>query len=68
MAYRNDALLKGNALKLGLFGSNCSSGRSYITAPDRWVTSWENNVKLAQMADAAGIEASIARRFGSVAG
>jgi FMNH2-dependent dimethyl sulfone monooxygenase len=59
MAYRNDALLKGNALKLGLFGSNCSSGRSYITAPDRWVTSWENNVKLAQMADAAGIEAMV---------
>lgn len=56
---RNEALLGGNTLKLGLFGPNCSSGRSYITAPERWETSWDNNVRLAQLADSLGIEALI---------
>jgi dimethylsulfone monooxygenase len=59
VAERNTILVHGNPLKLGLFGPNCSSGRSYITAPERWVTSWENNVTLAQMADAAGIECMV---------
>lgn len=59
MAARNTILRSGNALKLGLFGANCSSGRSYITAPGRWDTSWENNVKLAQIADEAGIECMV---------
>jgi FMNH2-dependent dimethyl sulfone monooxygenase len=59
MTQRNAILVHGNPLKLGLFGANCSSGRSYITAPERWVTSWENNVQLAQMADAAGIECMV---------
>jgi alkanesulfonate monooxygenase SsuD/methylene tetrahydromethanopterin reductase-like flavin-dependent oxidoreductase (luciferase family) len=56
MAKRNAILTGGNPLKLGLFGANCSSGRSYITAPERWDASWENNVTLARMADAAGLE------------
>ncbi len=59
MAERNAILVNGNRLKLGLFGPNCSSGRSYITAPERWVTSWENNVTLAQMADAVGLECMV---------
>src|SRR5215203_4665703 len=59
MAGRNAILLGGNRLKLGLFGANCSSGRSYITAPERWTTSWEHNVRLARMADAAGIECMV---------
>src|SRR3954447_3528895 len=59
MTYRNDILLNEKSLKLGLFGPNCSSGRSYITAPERWVTSWENNVKLAQMADDIGLECMV---------
>jgi dimethylsulfone monooxygenase len=59
VAERNAILVNGNPLKLGLFGPNCSSGRSYITAPDRWVTSWENNVKLAQLGDEAGIECMV---------
>src|SRR5438094_244844 len=42
MAYRNEILMNQKSLKLGLFGPNCSSGRSYIIAPERWVTSWEN--------------------------
>jgi alkanesulfonate monooxygenase SsuD/methylene tetrahydromethanopterin reductase-like flavin-dependent oxidoreductase (luciferase family) len=59
MAQRNAILVEGNLLKLGLFGANCSSGRSYITAPERWDTSWENNVRLAQMADQAGLECMV---------
>ncbi len=59
MAQRNAILVNGTSLKLGLFGANCSSGRSYITAPERWVTSWENNVRLAQMADEVGLECMV---------
>ena len=53
---RNPGLTSGNALKLGLFGSNCSNGRSYVTVPERWEASWEHNLKLAQMADHIGLE------------
>src|SRR3954452_8528088 len=59
MTERNAILKSGNALKLGLFGSNVSSGRSYVTAPERWVASWENNVRLAQLADDAGLECMV---------
>ena len=56
MVERNALLLGGNPLKLGLFGANVSSGRSYITAPERWDASWEHNVALARLADDAGLE------------
>jgi len=46
-------------LQLGLFGANCSSGRTYAALPERWVASWENNLKLAQMADEIGIECMV---------
>src|SRR5436190_9159942 len=55
---RND-VLRAPHLKLGLFGSNVSSGRSYNTAPERWDASWQNNVALAQMADDAGLECMV---------
>jgi len=45
-----------NRLKLGLFGANCSSGRAVTTVPERWSGSWPDCVRLAQMADRAGIE------------
>jgi dimethylsulfone monooxygenase len=45
-----------NRLKLGLFGANCSSGRGVTTVPERWSGSWPDCVRLAQMADRAGIE------------
>src|SRR5579864_5903390 len=53
---RNASLTSGNPLKLGLFGSNCSNGRSYTTVPERWDGSWENNLRLAQLADSVGLE------------
>jgi alkanesulfonate monooxygenase SsuD/methylene tetrahydromethanopterin reductase-like flavin-dependent oxidoreductase (luciferase family) len=45
-----------NRLKLGLFGANCSSGRAVTMVPEHWSGSWPDCVRLAQMADRAGIE------------
>jgi alkanesulfonate monooxygenase SsuD/methylene tetrahydromethanopterin reductase-like flavin-dependent oxidoreductase (luciferase family) len=50
------AMGSSNCLKLGLFGANCSSGRAVTTVPERWSGSWPDCVRLAQMADRAGIE------------
>jgi len=33
------AMYNANALKLGLFGVNCSSGRSPTKVPERWSAS-----------------------------
>jgi FMNH2-dependent dimethyl sulfone monooxygenase len=59
MRQRQAVIVNGNALRLGLFGANCSSGRTYATLPESWEASWENNLKLAQLADAIGIECMI---------
>ncbi|GAB2186076.1 LLM class flavin-dependent oxidoreductase [Roseibium sp. LAB1] len=45
-----------NGFKLGTFSSNCSSGMTVTKLPSRWVNSWENNLKLGQMLDDAGID------------
>ena len=45
-----------NRLKLGLFGANCSSGRAVTKVAERWSGSWADCLRLAQMADEAGIE------------
>ena len=50
------AMYTDNALKIGLFGANCSSGRAVTMVPERWSGSWEDNLALAKMADEAGIE------------
>ncbi len=50
------ALYSNNRLKLGLFGANCSSGRAVTMVPERWTGSWEDNLRLARMADSAGFE------------
>jgi alkanesulfonate monooxygenase SsuD/methylene tetrahydromethanopterin reductase-like flavin-dependent oxidoreductase (luciferase family) len=49
-------MFNDNKLKLGIFSPNCSSGMAVTKVPERWDASWENNLKLAQMADEAGIE------------
>jgi alkanesulfonate monooxygenase SsuD/methylene tetrahydromethanopterin reductase-like flavin-dependent oxidoreductase (luciferase family) len=46
----------GHALKIGLFGANCSSGRAVTKVPERWSGTWEDNLALVKMADAAGID------------
>jgi len=50
------AMYTGNSLKIGLFGSNCSSGRAVTMVPERWTGNWEDNLALARIADDAGIE------------
>lgn len=45
-----------NRLKLGLFGANCSSGRAATMVPERWSGDWDDNLRMAQMADEAGID------------
>jgi dimethylsulfone monooxygenase len=50
------AMYNDNALKIGVFGANCSSGRSATKVPERWSASWADCLQLARMADAAGID------------
>ena len=50
------AMYNVNALQIGLFGANCSSGRSATKVPERWSASWPDCLKLARMADDAGID------------
>ncbi len=50
------AMYNGNALKIGLFGANCSSGRSATKVPERWSASWEDCLALARLADEAGLD------------
>ena len=50
------AMYNGNRLKIGLFGSNCSSGRAVTTVGERWSGSWDDNLKLARRADQFGID------------
>jgi alkanesulfonate monooxygenase SsuD/methylene tetrahydromethanopterin reductase-like flavin-dependent oxidoreductase (luciferase family) len=50
------ALYNNNRLKIGLFGANCSSGRAVTKVPERWSGSWEDCLRLARIADEAGID------------
>jgi alkanesulfonate monooxygenase SsuD/methylene tetrahydromethanopterin reductase-like flavin-dependent oxidoreductase (luciferase family) len=50
------AMYNTNALKIGMFGANCSSGRSATKVPERWSASWPDCLQMARIADAAGID------------
>lgn len=50
------AMFNDNAFKLGLFSPNCGGGMAVTTVPERWQATWDNNLRLARLADAAGIE------------
>jgi dimethylsulfone monooxygenase len=50
------AMYNANTLKIGIFGANCSSGRSATKVPERWTANWPDSLRLARMADAAGID------------
>lgn len=56
MGRRQSPIFNANRLKLGLFSPNCSSGMAVTKVPERWNNSWDNNIALAKLADAAGIE------------
>jgi alkanesulfonate monooxygenase SsuD/methylene tetrahydromethanopterin reductase-like flavin-dependent oxidoreductase (luciferase family) len=49
-------MYNANALKIGLFGANCSSARTATLVPERWSASWSDCLDLARLADAAGID------------
>lgn len=50
------AMHNDNALKIGLFGANCSSGRCVTLLEERWSGSWRDCLDLARMADDVGID------------
>jgi len=50
------AMYSANALKIGVFGANCSSGRSATKVPERWSASWPDCLALARLAEARGID------------
>src|ERR1700716_127292 len=56
MGRKQSPILNNNKLKLGFFSPNCSGGMSVTKVAERWVNSWDNNIRLAQLADEAGIE------------
>src|SRR3954471_23136522 len=49
-------MYNNNALKIGLFGANCSSARTATLVPERWLASWPDCLKMARIADEAGID------------
>src|SRR5262249_59416717 len=49
-------MYNANALKIGLFGANCSSARTATLVPERWLATWPDCLKMAQIADEAGID------------
>ncbi len=53
---RRAGFYSASRLKLGIFGANLSSGLAATKVPERWSGSWEDNLALAQMLDAAGME------------
>lgn len=61
-----------NKLKLGIFGSNLSSGKNATLVPERWRATWDENQALAEMADGFGFEFFLPigrwRGFGGVTG
>lgn len=44
------------AFQLGLFSANTESGLAITTAPERWRATWDNNLRLALLADEVGID------------
>ena len=49
-------MLDGNRFKLGLFCTNGSGGLAMTRVPERWVASWDNNLRVTRMAEQAGLE------------
>jgi len=56
MAQKPNLMLAKDRFKLGLFSANCSGGMSITKASERWPATWDDNLKLAQLADAAGLD------------
>lgn len=50
------SIADGKGFKLGLFSANCSSGLAVTKIPERWSGSWEDNLRLARLADEVGLD------------
>jgi len=50
------AMYNDNAFKLGVFSSNCSSGRIATSVPESWPGDWSACLALAKVMDEAGID------------
>ncbi|MGZ3619262.1 MAG: LLM class flavin-dependent oxidoreductase, partial [Candidatus Binataceae bacterium] len=59
MGSSNPIAASPNRLKLGVFGLNVSSGCSMTSAADTLKIDWEESVRIARAAEAAGIEALV---------
>jgi alkanesulfonate monooxygenase SsuD/methylene tetrahydromethanopterin reductase-like flavin-dependent oxidoreductase (luciferase family) len=55
----NPVLDGANRFKLGVFGANLTAGNALTMVPERLELDWPLNVRLAQAADRAGIEAFV---------
>lgn len=53
---KTNLMVAGDHFRLGTFSTNCSSGMTPTRAAERWVNSWDNNLALAKLLDAAGID------------
>ena len=51
----NTILIEKN-FQIGLFSPNCSSGLAVTKIPERWSRNWEDNLRLARLADEVGID------------
>ena len=51
-----NSLLNSDHFLLGTFASNCGGGMTVSKLPDRWQATWQDNLKLAQLLDEAGID------------
>lgn len=56
MTVTTNRMFRKNHFKLGTFASNCSSGMSVTKVAERWVSSWDNNLRLGKLLDEAGID------------
>lgn len=52
----NTGMTNSNALRIGMFGANCSSGMAVTSIDERWGGFWDSNLEVAKMADECGIE------------
>ncbi|MGN6404606.1 LLM class flavin-dependent oxidoreductase [Sinomonas sp.] len=50
------SILDGRGFKLGLFSPNCSGGLAVTKIPERWSASWEDNLRMAKLADEVGLD------------
>lgn len=56
MSQSQHAFLSHSKFLLGTFSTNCGGGMTVSKLPERWKANWDNNLRLGQMLDAAGID------------